>query len=148
MSININVKRNFKINGKEYNSIEEMPPDIRDAFEKALASQAGTRNLINLTTTKTKIVFNGKEYNSIDVMPEDVRQIYEKLLKAAETGTAPADIITASGKNDMPKTYRTIPIGNMGAPMKFEPVFSKRTWVIGVLLITLIILLYFVFHSK
>ena len=40
MKININVKRKFKINGREYNSIGEMPADIRKIFEKATVSQS------------------------------------------------------------------------------------------------------------
>jgi hypothetical protein len=42
MNVNVNVKRKFKVNGKEYNSIEEMPQDIRNAFEKAMASKTGS----------------------------------------------------------------------------------------------------------
>jgi hypothetical protein len=151
MNVNVNVKRKFKINGKEYNSIEEMPPDIRNAFEKAMASQAGSDHQINPATIHTKIIFNGKEYSSIDVMPQDVRQLYEKVLKAAETGTAPANIITAddiSGIPTEPTIYGNTSMGNMGTPTKTEPAISARTLIIGVLAIALIILLYFVFQGR
>lgn len=151
MSINISIKRKFKINGKEYNSIKEMPSEIQNAFEKTMASKTGTGSKINLAVMRTKIIFNGTEYNSIEAMPQDVRQLYEKLLKAAETGVMPADIITAHDKNDMPirpKTYGTIPIENMGKSPKFEPTFSLRTLIIGALLIALIILLYIIIQSK
>ena len=94
--MNVNVKRKFKINGKEYNSIEEMPQDMRNAFEKAMASKTGSGLQTNPTSMQTKIIFNGTEYQSIDAIPQDVRQLYEKVLKAAETGTAPANIITAN----------------------------------------------------
>jgi hypothetical protein len=107
MNVNVNVKRKFKINGKEYNSIEEMPPDIRNAFEKAMASQAGSGQQANPATMQTKIIFNGTEYQSIDAMPQDVRQLYEKVLKAAETGTAPANIITAGDISDMLTGHKT-----------------------------------------
>ena len=106
MNVNVNVKRKFKINGKEYNSIEEMNPDIRNAFEKAMASQAGSDHQENPATMQTKIIFNGTEYQSIDAMPQDVRHLYEKVLKTMETGTAPANIITAidiSGRQAEPK---------------------------------------------
>jgi len=152
MNVNVNVKRKFKVNGKEYNSIEEMPPDIRNAFEKAIASQAGKGQPVNPTTMQTKIIFNGTEYQSIDAMPQDVRQLYEKVLKAAETGTAPANIITAndiSGMQAEPKTYRTTNMGNMGNPTKIEPsAFSPQTLIIGFMLIALVILLYFVFQGR
>ena len=152
MNVNVNVKRKFKINGKEYNSIEEMPPDIRNAFEKAMASQTGSGQQINPVTMHTKIVFNGTEYQSIDAMPQDVRQLYEKVLKSAETGTAPANVITASDLSGMltgHKNYGNTSMENMGKPTKIEPTaFSARTLIIGVMVIALIILLYFVFHGR
>ena len=149
----INVKRKFKINGKEYNSIGEMPPDIRNAFEKAMASQAGSGQQANPATTQTKIIFNGTEYQSIDAMPQDVRQLYEKVLKAAETGNASTNIITAgdiSGMQAGPKNYGITGMGNMENPAKIEPTaFSPRILVRGIALIIVIILLYyFVLHGR
>jgi len=152
MNVNVNVKRKFKINGKEYNSIEEMPQDIRNAFEKAIASQAGKGQPVSPTTMQTKIIFNGTEYQNIDAMPQDVRQLYEKVLKAAETGNVPANIITAGDIGDLltgHKTYGNTNMGNMGKPTKIEPsAFSPRMLIIGVLAIALIILLYFVLQVR
>ena len=152
MSINISLKRKFKINGKEYNSIEEMPENIREAFKKAMDSQAGSGHRINSAVPRSKITFNGTEYENLDAMPQDVRQLYEKVLKAAETGTAPANIITADDISSMqagPKTYGTTSMGNMGKPTKVEPTaFSPRTLIIGVLLIALIIIFYFILHGR
>jgi len=151
MNVNVNVKRKYKINGKEYNSIEEMPSDIRKAFEKAMASQAGSDHQINQATIQTKIIFNGTEYQNIDAMPQDVRQLYEKVLRAAETGTAPANIITADDMSGMPtesKTYGTTSMGNMETPTKTEPAISARTLIIGVMAIALIILLYYMFQIR
>jgi hypothetical protein len=101
---------------------------------------------------QTKIIFNGTEYQSIDVMPQDVRQLYEKVLKAAETGTAPVNIITANDINGMQaesKSYGTTNMGNMGNPTKIEPsAFSPRMLIIGVMVIALIILFYFLFQGR
>jgi hypothetical protein len=117
-----------------------------------MASQAGLDYQANPATMKTKIIFNGTEYQSVDAMPQDVRQLYEKVLKAAETGTAPANIITASDISGMPtgpKTYGTTSMGNMGKPTKIEPTaISPRTLIIGVLLIALIIIFYFILHGR
>jgi hypothetical protein len=152
VNVNANVKRKFKINGKEYNSIEEMPQDIRNAFEKAMASKTGTSLPINPASMQTKIIFNGTEYQSIDAMPQDVRQLYEKVLKAAETGTAPANIITAndiSGIQAGSKTYGTTNMETMGMPIKIEPTaFSPRTLIICVMVIAFIILLYVIFQVR
>ena len=152
MNVNVNVKRKFKVNGKEYNSIEEMPPEIRNAFEKAMALRAGSGQQEDPATVQTKIIFNGIEYKSINAMPQDIRQLYEKVLKSADTGIAPPNIITASdisGIQAEPKSYGTTSIGNMGKPTKIEPTaISARTLIIGVLLIALIILLYFLFQGR
>ena len=152
MNANVNVKRKFKVNGKEYNSIEEMPPDIRNAFEKAMALQAGSGQQANPATMQTKIIFNGTEYQSIDAMPQDVRQLYEKVLKTAETGNAPANIITTDDISDMltgHKAYGSTNSGNMGNPPKIEPsAFSPRMLIIGAMLIALIFILYLVFQGR
>jgi hypothetical protein len=149
--MNVNVKRKFKINGKEYNSIEEMPPDIRNAFEKAMASQAGSGKQANPATTQTKIIFNGIEYKSVDAMPQEVRQLYEKVLKSAKTGTVPTNIIIASDISSMPtgpKNYGTANIGNMGKPTKIEPASSLPKLIISIILIALIIILYYIFQGR
>jgi len=152
MNVNVNVRRKFKVNGKEYNSVEEMPQGIQNAFEKAMASKTGSGQQVNPATMQTKIIFNGTEYQSIDAMPQDVRQLYEKVLKAAETGNAPANIITAGDIGDLltgRKTYGNTNIGNMGNPTKIEPsAFSPRMLIIGVMVITLIILFYFLFQGR
>ena len=129
-----------------------MPPDIQSAFEEAMASQTGSGQQANPATMQTKIIFNGTEYKSIAAMPQDVRQLYEKALKAAETGAAPANIITASDISGMPtgpKTYGNTIMGNMGKPTKIEPTaFSPRTLIIDIVLISIIILLYFFFQGR
>ncbi len=149
MNVNVNVKRKFKINGKEYNSIEEMPPDIRKAFEKAMASQEGIVGQINSTVIQTKIIFNGTEYRNIDAMPQDVRQLYEKVLKAAETGAVPANIITANDIIGMPTGPKTYENASREKQTKIEPAaFSPRTLIIGIGLILIIILLYFFLQGR
>ena len=129
-----------------------MLPDIRNAFEKAIASQADKGQPASPTTMQTKIIFNGIEYQSLDAMPQDVRQLYEKVLKAAETENAPANIITAGDISDMltgHKTYGNTNMGNMGKPPKIEPsAFSPQMLIIGAMLIALIFILYLVFQGR
>jgi hypothetical protein len=151
MNVNINVKRKFKVNGKEYNSIEEMPYDIREAFEKAMASQADSGHHVNPATMQPKIIFNGTEYKNIDAMPQDVRQLYEKVLKTAETGAVPPGIDIAGDTNGMltrPKTFRTGSIGDIRKPTNTEPSFSPRTLIVSVMLVALILLLYYLFQNR
>ena len=103
-----------------------------------------------LAPVRTKIIFNGTEYDDLEAMPQDVRQLYEKMLRAAETGDVPADIITEGEIKDIlegPKNSGNINpgIGNMGTPTKAESAFSSRSLILGVMAIALIILLYYMF---
>jgi hypothetical protein len=151
LDIKINVKRKFRINGKEYNSIEEMPGDIREIFEKARSSQAGSGHQINPAPMRTHIIFNGTVYGSIDEMPQDVRQLYEKVLKAAETGAAQPDIdITriSRGMPRGPKTPGTATPGDIRPTGKIQPSFSPRTLILSAMLVALILLLYYLFHGR
>ncbi len=149
MNVNVNVKRKFKINGKEYNSLEEMPSDIRSAFEKAMASQAGLGKLMNPAAIQTKIIFNGEEYKSIDAMPQDVRRLYEKVLKAAENGTATANIITATDISDLPAGHESYANTIPGKPAKIRPVgFNIRTLIMGISVLAIIIFLYIFFQVR
>jgi cobalamin biosynthesis Co2+ chelatase CbiK len=150
MNININVKRKYKINGKEYNSIEEMPEDIRKAFEKAMISKDGKSSQ---TTTKmqNKIMFNGIEYESIDAMPQDVRQLYKEVMKTVETRvTSPENVLEAKVDFSLTKSKdsRTGMAGTFSQPIKPEPIFSSRKLIVGIIFLALIILLYFLFHNR
>ena len=98
-------------NGKSYDRVEDMPPEARQAYERALGlladkNQDGTPDVlqagqpgvpgapagkIKLTTkvrvtTTQKIVFNGQVYHSADEMPAEARQAYQRAI-----GTLDAD---------------------------------------------------------
>jgi len=86
-------------NGTEYDGVENMPPDVRRAYETALESlgKAGGETLASLLkdgsgggaggaggarikATFREIVVNGKKYDSLDEMPPDIRQSYEEAM--------------------------------------------------------------------
>jgi hypothetical protein len=84
----------YIVNGKTYNSIDEMPPDVRMQFESVSNLFADKdRNRIpdimdNLmpaaksTVVQTNtIVFDGKTYNSLDELPPEARAAYEKAIE-------------------------------------------------------------------
>ncbi len=77
-------------NGREYSSVDDMPPDVRQEFERTMAVLADTdgdgmpdlfegSGMTTLSETRTRIVVNGQEYSSVDEMPPDVRKAYEKM---------------------------------------------------------------------
>jgi hypothetical protein len=81
MAIKVTFDRKLVVNGKEFNSLAELPENIRQACENAVSGLSETPAYASLI--KTDIVFNGNKYTSIDAMPQEVRYAYQKALKAA-----------------------------------------------------------------
>ena len=73
-------KKPIMVAGRAYNSVEEMPAEVRRVYDLAVAAQneAGANDSL-------KIVFNGKEYAGMDSMPEDVRKLYQNQQMSMET---------------------------------------------------------------
>jgi len=138
MDIKVKVNWKFKVNGKEYGSVEEMPAEVREAYQKA-------KGMSQMRTAK--IVFNSKEYESIEAMPEDVRRVYDKVMRAAETGDISSGVLseaeyrlTAPDRGGVSLSHR-IP-----RPIEPESTFSlsSRTLAVGLALLLLLLGLYFV----
>ena len=89
----------FIVNGQSYASLDEMPPDVRQNYEQAMAiwadknqntipdtleSLLGTDNVTMQTTpinvSTTLINVDGKQYSNIDAMPPEARQRYEQAM--------------------------------------------------------------------
>ena len=81
-------------NGKEYDSVDAMPPDVRKEYEVALETlrKSGGEEILSvlqrdmgvtgahIKATFREIVVNGKKYDSVDAMPPDVRRTYEQAM--------------------------------------------------------------------
>jgi hypothetical protein len=55
VDFNVNVKRKYVVNGKEYASLEEMPPEIREAIEKAKHGVPGLDRLEKATNSPADV---------------------------------------------------------------------------------------------
>lgn len=152
INFNVNIKRKYKVNGKEYDSPEEMPADVREAFKKAMESPGATEIKVTKEKAHTRIFFNGREYDSIEAMPADVRQTYEKILKSARTGEKP-DIGFSDIRNTIfpegekpPKTYTS----NITPTTRFESSFisGAQALLIGIVVMGLVFLIYLLLQSK
>lgn len=144
MDVKFNVKYKFKVNGKEYGSLEEMPPDIREAYEKAVSKEGA---IGHGSISSGKIVFNGQEYESVDSMSTDIRQMYETIMKKVKSGeisaTANADLKiggTASGVKD----ERILASADFSKPIAPKSFFSPLVLLIAGALLVLFAVLYFV----
>jgi hypothetical protein len=133
MPINFNVKTKIKVNGIEYNSPEEMPPDVRGIYEKAMANREGSTSN---TKVNSKITFNGQTYGSLDEMPLDVRRIYESVMAAVDkNGDGIPDSLQSGGGATFEPSAPFIPPQRNAAPVK------TNTRAITVALIALMLLM-------
>jgi len=78
------------IDGKTYNSVNEMPPDVRAKYEQAMAAMKDSNsndfpNFVENTqpaviSNMMKFIVDGKEYNSIEDLPPKARAKYEQAM--------------------------------------------------------------------
>ena len=67
MSVDFEIKRKITVDGKDYETLEDIPPEVRTAILKTFASGS--------TSAKTTIHVNGKTYSSIEDLPAPLRAI-------------------------------------------------------------------------
>jgi hypothetical protein len=154
MGLSIRLKTKIRINGKEYESVDEMPADARQAYERALSKfTAGAGSAASQPGSSSgKIVFNGDEYGSVDQMPADVRGMYQRVMAALDTngngvpdtmetggplGTgAPqvhASAVEAQACDNIPLFVRPVSSPSVAEIIHPAPSSSRFVWVGGVL---------------
>lgn len=137
---------------KRIRSREEMPENIREAYDKALANAISGHSASPGAPT-TKIVFNGQEYAGVDSMPDEIRQAFEEALSAAR-GVEAGDSDLLRGRTRMTETILT-QHGHTDwafSDKAIEPgssaFSSQRLLVIGFLVLALLCALYFIFRAS
>lgn len=100
----IKIGHDFNISGKRYNSIEEVPEDLRELVRKAVGPQSSGIPVI----TQTRIIFNGAVYDNVEAMPQNIRGLYEEVLKAAKTGAIGHDVSLESNGRSITAGYKSI----------------------------------------
>ena len=73
-------KKPIYVAGRAYDSVEEMPAEVRRVYDLAVAALHEAE-----TQASIKVIFNGKEYAGLDSMPEDVRRLYHTQQQSMET---------------------------------------------------------------
>jgi hypothetical protein len=145
MNINVNVVKKFKVNNAEYNSLEEMPPDVRETFQKLMSVQGRTPAQV-IRTSKTKIDFNGVEYNSVDEMPPEVRQMYEQVMKTVGRGLAQSDFKLTAG---IDTTDESVPGHQRNRnTTEYQVTFRKPSLIMTTLVVVLVLVLYYILRGK
>ena len=139
MGIKVNVQWKFKVNGKEYTSVEEMPANLREAYERA----KGTSRMAG-----AKVIFNGREYENVEAMPPDVRLVFDKIIEGAQTGKIPPEALAGATIQTRPQVQYRVGISRShDTPRPVEPEsilsLSPRMLIVGGALLILLIALYY-----
>jgi hypothetical protein len=79
--LKIDVRRRIIVNGKEYGSVDELPPTLRNAYEQAMRRPPGVGAA---GPAKTRIRLNGQEYDGVEALPPDLRQLYQDALRTVQ----------------------------------------------------------------
>jgi hypothetical protein len=102
-------KTNIRFNGREYANADEMPSDVRAAYDRAVDDlgilHSGARLAAKLNA---KIIVNGNEFNNAGEMSVDDRHMYHEALEAL----FPQDIAISAVAGEAGKTN-----GEKGSPI-------------------------------
>ena len=88
-------KTNIRFNGREYANADEMPADVRAAYDRAVDEMPPLHSGARLAAKlNAKIIVNGNEFNNAGEMSVDNRHLYHEALEALFT----PDIAISSGE--------------------------------------------------
>jgi hypothetical protein len=87
MGVDVELKRKITVNGREYESLDQIPDEFR-AVRDALASDA---------VPKMMITINGKTYSSVEELPAPLRAIVAGLTSLAMKRGAPSPSASEAG---------------------------------------------------
>ena len=122
MNVKFNVKRKCKFEGKEYDSIEDMPAEGQAAFKKAVPSESEPAQKLDSKAGQTIIMYDGKEYN-LDDLPPIVRKVYKKVMENAGNKPGYHETTSASEIGDLPEPTADI----QAEEMSTEPINPTAT---------------------
>jgi hypothetical protein len=142
MTLNVTVKRRLVVNGKEYDSVDELPEKVRAAYEKAVASGLIPGEGGAAPGGAGRIVVNGQAYDSVEAMPEDVRRLYEDAMAAAASQRPASPTAHAHDPRIPPigrAAFKAVPLPISAAPIEPGSSGSPQRLVVAVLVSLLLL---------
>jgi hypothetical protein len=118
-------------NGTEYSSVEEMPPDVRQAYEQMMGifldkNQNGLPDAwegmiaAHSDAAFNAIQFDGLTYTNLDQMPPEARQAYERAMSAL-------NVFGDSNRNGIPDIVEgALNMPAQAAPQPQQPALVSR----------------------
>jgi hypothetical protein len=97
--MNIGVTTKIQYNGQEFSSVDQLPPEIRAIYERALANRP---NKLMSTGTKvvTRLVVNGHELGSTKELSEDEQKLYADVMQLVKDSGS-GDLGTTAAQSAM-----------------------------------------------
>ena len=81
--MNARTKTNIRFNGREYANADDMPVDVRAAYDRAVDEMPPLHSGARLAAKlNAKIIVNGSEFNNAGEMSVDDRHLYHEALEA------------------------------------------------------------------
>ena len=100
-------KTNIQFNGREYANADEMPSDVRAAYDRAVYEMPSLHSGARLAAkVNAKIIVNGNEFNNAGEMSVDDRHLYHEALEAL----FPPDIAVSAGQPGETNGEKRLPI--------------------------------------
>ena len=105
--VNARTKTNIRFNGREYANADEMPVDVRAAYDRAVEEMPPLHSGARLAAKlNAKIIVNGNEFNNAGEMSVDDRHFYHEALEALFT----PDIAVSTTRADESNGEKRLPI--------------------------------------
>ena len=81
--MNARAKTNIRFNGREYANADEMPVDVRAAYDRSVEEMPPLHSGARLAAKlNAKIIVNGNEFSNAGEMSVDDRHLYHEALEA------------------------------------------------------------------
>ena len=110
--MNARNKTNIRFNGREYANADEMPSDVRAAYDRAVDEMPPLHSGARLAAKlKAKIIVNGTEFNHVGEMSAEDRHSLHEALEALcqlSTSISTTNISTHEARGDNGKKQSPI----------------------------------------
>ena len=103
--MNITLKTRIRVNGKEYSSVDELPPEIRSVYERVIANGSKLAVSHNITP---RLVVDGQQFSSVADMSAAEKKLYDDAMQLIRDGvTTKVMAAPSSGAADAPAANAT-----------------------------------------
>jgi hypothetical protein len=139
------------VNGREYDSVEHMPPDVREIYLQAIAAMGQAesgdapgmiKKDIVSRVVQESITYNGREYKSRDELPPEVRKLLDNM-PALSADNPRSEVKIVTDRTIIPETRSAAPWGLSDDRPERDP---KVAWLLVMMLSIVVLILLFLLY--